>query len=321
MDKSLLNTAVAGDLRMAYLEYGDAKGWPAVLLHGFPYDVNAYNDVGAVLATAGARVIVPYLRGFGPTRFVSANTRRAGQQAALACDVVSLLDALRVEKALLAGYDWGGRAACIVAALWPERVGGLVSGNGYTIQNIAASGKPAPPEQEYRFWYQYYFHGDRGYAGLERNREAICPHLWQLWSPNWTFSEGEFARTAESFWNPDFVDVVTHSYRHRFGLVDGDPKHSAIEARLASLPRISVPSITIDGCQDGVTPAREAGCHAIYFTGPHEHKLFDGAGHNLPQECPEAFAHLPNGPPARSQSARLALVNQTSRAWRSLISH
>src|SRR5439155_4103448 len=206
-------------------------GTPVVLLHGFPYDPRAYDDIVPRLIAAGCRAIVPYLRGYGPTRFLSADTPRSGQQAALGKDLLDLLDALHLPRAALAGYDWGGRAACIVAVLWPERVRCLVSVGGYNIQDIAASATPGPPEHEHRLWYQYYFHTDRGRAGLEANRHALGKLLWQLWSPNWQFGSATYDQTAMSFDNPDFVDVVVHSYRHRYGYAPGDPGLEPIEQR------------------------------------------------------------------------------------------
>lgn len=286
----MLKRVVAGVLDVAYEESGDPAGWPAILLHGFPYDIHAYDAVAPRLAAEGARVIVPYLRGYGPTRFLSAATPRSGQQAALGRDLLDLMDALGIESAVLAGYDWGGRAACIVSALWPERARALVSVNGYNIQDIARSGEPQAPENELRYWYQYYFHGERGRAGLTRNRRAFCRLLWKLWSPGWAFDDATFERTAASFDNPDFVDVVIQSYRHRFGLAEGDPALEGIEARLAALPAITVPAITLDGDDDGVSPAGGTAHHARRFTGGHAHRVVPGAGHNLPQEAPEAFA-------------------------------
>ena len=280
----------AGDLSVGYLEAGDPTGPPVVLLHGFPYDVHAYDDVAPRLAAGGARVVVPWLRGFGPTRFLDAATPRSGQQAALARDLLALLDALRIERATLAGYDWGGRAACIVAALWPQRVQGLVSVNGYNLQDIARAHEPLSPENEQRLWYQYYFHGERGRAGLAQNRRAFCRVLWRLWSPTWAFDDATFERSAAAFDHPDFVDVVIHSYRHRFGLVPGDPALEPIEQRLAAQPPITVPSITLDGADDGVMPIGGTAHHAPHFTGGHEHRVVPGAGHNLPQEAPQAFA-------------------------------
>lgn len=286
----MLRRIDAGGLHLAYFETGRADGWPVVLLHGFPYDVHAYDAVASRLAEAGARVIVPYLRGYGPTRFRSAETLRSGQQAALGHDLKALLDALGIERALVAGYDWGGRAACILAALWPERAAGLVSVNGYNIQDIAGSGAPAAPEAELRYWYQFYFHGERGRAGLAANRRDLCRLLWRLWSPTWSFDEATFARTAEAFDNPDFVEVVIHSYRHRYALVAGDPAYEEAERRLAAQPAITVPTMTLDGLDDGVVPAGAAAGLGRRFTGRHEHRDIPGAGHNLPQETPEAFA-------------------------------
>ena len=279
----------AGVLRVAYAEHGDPAGRPVVLLHGFPYDVHAYDGVAPLLVAQGLRVIVPHLRGYGPTRFLSDRTPRSGQQAALGADLLALLDALHIDQAIVAGYDWGGRAACVVSALWPRRVRGLVSVNGYNLQDIARSGQPAAPDKEHRLWYQYYFHGERGRAGLAANRRDMARLLWRLWSPQWVFSDADFERTAPSFDNPDFIDVVIHSYRHRFALVAGDPALEDIERQLAAQPGIVVPAITLDGDADGVStggtpkPGR--------FTGRHEHRLVAGGiGHNLPQEAPQAFA-------------------------------
>ena len=280
----------AGMLNVSYVDAGDSAGWPVVLLHGFPYDIHCYDAVVPQLVANGARVIVPFLRGYGFTRFVSRETLRSGEQAVLGYDLLKLLDALRIQSAVLAGFDWGGRAACVVAALWPERVRGLVSCNGYNIQNIAKSGEPIAPEAERRFWYQYYFHSQRGYLCLERNRRAMCRLLWQLWSPGWAFDDATFERSAASFDNPDFVDVVIHSYRHRFGLAQGEPAVAEFEARLAAQPRIIVPAITLEGERDGVNPPAGADAHARYFAGGHEYRLLPGVGHNPPQENPDAFA-------------------------------
>jgi len=281
-------TIAAGVLDIAYEEYGAADGWPCVLGHGFPYDPSAYAEAAPILAEAGARVIVPYLRGFGPTRFLSPQTPRSGEQAALGADLLALLDALRIERAVLGGYDWGGRAACVVAALFPERVEALISGNSYNIQNIAGAMEPARPSEEAAFWYQYYFHGERGKRGLTQNRREIARLLWRMWSPNWDFSEPAFERAARAFDNNDFVEVVIQSYRHRYGLAAGDPAYAGIEARLAQQPPIAVPAITIDGDADGVIPSTAH--HAEKFVGPHAHRVFAGAGHNLPQERPRAWA-------------------------------
>jgi pimeloyl-ACP methyl ester carboxylesterase len=285
MDQTTTN---AGVLQVATREWGPEDGWPCLMGHGFPYDVEAYSEVAPLLAAAGARVIVPYLRGYGPTRFLSEHTPRSGEQAVLAADLRALMDARGIKSAVLGGYDWGGRAACIVAALWPERVIALVTGNAYNIQNIARAMQPAPAEQEAALWYQYYFHSERGRAGLESNRRGVAQLLWRMWSPKWTFDDATFARSAPAFDNPDFVDVVIHSYRHRFGLVAGDPAVADIEARLAAQPPITVPTIAIDGDADGVNPGTQQ--QARMFTGPFEYRVFADAGHNLPQERPAAWA-------------------------------
>jgi pimeloyl-ACP methyl ester carboxylesterase len=281
----------AGVLDMAYLEAGPPGGPPVILLHGFPYDIHSYDAVAARLAAAGKRVIIPYLRGYGPTTFRDAATPRSGQQASLGADLLALMDALAIPSAVLGGYDWGGRAACIVAALWPERAAGLVScGTGYNIQNIAAAGQPAPPEEEYRYWYQYYFHTERGRAGLARNRRSLCRLIWRLWSPSWRFDDATFEQTAASFDNPDFVAIVIHSYRHRYGGIPGDPALDAIEHRLAAQPAIAVPTIVLQGADDGVDPPPAADLDAPHFRSFYERRVIPGAGHNLPQEAPDAFA-------------------------------
>jgi len=279
--------ARTGTLEITYEDSGPSDGEPVLLLHGFPYDPRCYDSMAPVLVGAGYRVIVPYLRGYGPTRFLAPKTPRSGQQAALAHDVLELMDALRIARATLVGYDWGGRAACVVAALWPERVRGLVSQGGYNIQDIAASVKPVAPEQEHRFWYQYYFHTERGRAGLQANRRELCRLLWRLWSPNWQFDAETFERTAASFDNPDFVDVVIQSYRHRYAYAAGDPAFEPIEARLAPQPPITVPTIVLHGEADGVQPAATSARHAPRFTGFYERRVIPVAGHNLPQEVPE----------------------------------
>jgi pimeloyl-ACP methyl ester carboxylesterase len=231
---------------------------------------------------------VPYLRGYGPTRFLSNDTPRSGQQAAIGKDLLDLLDALDLTRTALVGYDWGGRAACIVAALWPQRVQCLVSASGYTIQDIAASVLPAAPDQEQRFWYQYYFHTERGRAGLAANRRELCRLLWRSWSPNWQFDEATFERTAVSFDNPDFVDVVIHSYRHRLGDAAGDPALDAIEQRLALRPPIPVPTIVLHGAASGVTPPGASEPHVRFFTGPYQRRVLPLVGHNVPKEAPHA---------------------------------
>jgi len=278
----------AGQLAVTYASWGDPTGWQCLMGHGFPYDIHAYAEVAPRLAAAGAHVLVPYLRGFGPTRFLSPQTPRSGEQAALGADLLAFMDALGIGRAVLGGYDWGGRAACVVAALWPDRVQALVTGNSYNIQDIARSGEPAPAEVEASLWYQYYFHGERGRRGLAADRAGIARLLWKMWSPTWAFEEATFARSATAFENPDFVDVVIHSYRHRYGLVPGDPAMAAIEARLAAQPDILVPTVAIDGDRDGVNPGTRH--HARKFKGPFAYKVFANAGHNLPQEAPLAWS-------------------------------
>ncbi len=280
----------AGVLNVAYYEAGPADGPVVMLLHGFPYDIHSYVDVAPRLAAQGCRTIVPYLRGYGPTRFREASAPRSGEQAAIGADLIALMDALGVRRALFAGYDWGGRAACVGAALWPERCTGLVSVNGYLIQDIAKAMTPAKPEREVPLWYQYYFQLERGRAGLAANRRGIARILWQQWSPNWHFDDATFERTAAAHDNPDYVEVVIHSYRHRFGLADGDPRYADVQLRLAALPVIAVPAITLDGEGDGVAPATDGSAAAAKFTGPRTHRIIPRAGHNLPQEEPEAFA-------------------------------
>jgi pimeloyl-ACP methyl ester carboxylesterase len=275
-------------LEIAFEESGPVSGAPVLLMHGFPYDPRTYDDVVPGLVAAGCRVIVPYLRGYGPTRFLSQDTLRSGQQAALGKDLLDFLDALDLKRATLVGYDWGGRAACIIAALWPERVQGLMSGAGYNIQNIAASVEPAEAEQEFRYWYQYYFNTPRGQAGLEVNRREICRLLWRLWSPNWQFDDATFARTAASFDNPDFVEVVIHSYRHRYGYVAGDPALEEIEQRLAAHPAIRVPTVVLHGVASGVGPPTESDPEAHLFTGSYRRQLIPRVGHNIPAEAPQA---------------------------------
>ncbi len=282
---------VAGALDVAYLEAGPPDGAPVILLHGFPYDAHAYDDAAQRLAAAGRRCIVPFLRGYGPTRFRSEATLRSGQQAALGDDLHALMDALVIPRAVLAGYDWGGRAACVVAALWPERVAGLVScGVAYNIQDVPGARAPAAPAQEHRSWYVYYFNTERGRAGLDVNRAALCRLLWGLWSPSWRVDDAAFARSAAAFDNPDFVEVVIHSYRHRLGNVAGDPALESIERRLAAQPTIGVPTLALLGADDGITPPPPAGSAARHFTAGYEERVMPGVGHNLPQEAPDAFA-------------------------------
>jgi pimeloyl-ACP methyl ester carboxylesterase len=277
-------------LEIAYEESGPPDALPAILLHGFPYDPRCYDAVSATVAAAGFRAVVPYLRGYGPTRFLSATTPRSGQQGALASDLLQLMDALKIPKAVVAGYDWGGRAACIVSALWPQRVKGLATGCGYNLQNIPGSVKPAHPAQEHRHWYQYYFHTERGRAGLAANRREMARLLWQLWSPLWEFDDATFEASAASFDNPDFVDVVIQSYRHRYGYADGDPAYDAVEKKLEAQPAITVPTISLHGDADGVSPVASSEGHKRRFTGPYERRVIPRAGHNVPQEDPNAFA-------------------------------
>jgi pimeloyl-ACP methyl ester carboxylesterase len=280
----------AGVLDVELRRSGPRGGWPAVLLHGFPYDARAYDEVAPILAAAGADVVVPSLRGYAGTRFVDPATMRSGQQAALGQDLLDLLDTLNISSAVLAGYDWGGRAACIVAALWPDRVSGLVSVNGYNIQDIAGSARPADPRQERRYWYQYYLHSERGRRGLSEYRREFAEVLWREWSPTWAFSPEEFERSAISFDQLDFVDVVVHSYRHRYGLAPGDPAYVAVEAQLAASPAIAVPTIVLDGGDDGVNLPEARSQHEPHFPNLLDHRLLAGVGHNPPQEAPEAFA-------------------------------
>src|SRR6478752_9850986 len=268
----------AGVLAVAYHEAGPPAGPPVFLMQGFPYDIHAYAEVAPRLAQAGCRVLVPYLRGYGPTRFLHATTPRSGEQAAMGADIMALMDALGIKRAVFAGYDWGGRAACVGAALWPERCIGLVCVNGYLIQDIAKAMVPARPDREVPLWYQYYFQVERGRAGLAANLRGIAKILWEQWSPNWDFDDACFERTAVAYDNPDYVDVVVHSYRHRFGLADGDPQYADIQRRLAALPAITVPSITLDGAGDGVAPATDGTRSASKFTGRRVHRVVPRAG-------------------------------------------
>ena len=280
----------AGVLDIGYSETGPDDGPPVLLLHGFPYSIDSYVDVAPMLAARGCRVIVPYLRGHGPTRFLDSATPRAGQQGAIGVDVIALMDALKLKQAILAGYDWGGRAACVAAALWPERCAGLVSVNSYLIQDIAKAKLPIAPSIESGLWYQYYFQTERGRAGLAANRREIARTLWIRNSPNWRFDEATLDRHGCAFDNADYVDVVIHSYRHRLGLADGYAPYSDVERRLAALPPITVPTITMDGKADGVVPATDGRASAAKFTGPRSHRVIEGAGHNLPEEAPREFA-------------------------------
>ena len=285
-----LNYINAGDLCIAYEESGSSNGIPVILLHGFPYDVRTYDEVVKILNNGSYRIIVPYLRGYGPTKFLSPDTIRSGQQAALGSDLLALMDALSIETALLGGYDWGGRAACIVAALFPRRVRGLVSVAGYNIQNIAKYSEPVAPEIEMLNWYQYYFHSERGRLGLTMYKKELCKLLWSHWSPTWNFSDETYEATAISFNNTDFVDIVVHSYRHRYGLANGDPKFENIEEALQKQPTIKTPTIVLDADADGVEPIGGTGKDATCFSGNYERRIIK-SGHNVPQEAPAEFAN------------------------------
>lgn len=285
-----LRNVRAGVLDVAYHEVGDRDGPAVVLLHGFPYDVHSYIDVAPVLAEHGLRVIVPYLRGHGPTRFIASDVPRSGQQAALGTDVVELLDALDIDRAVLAGFDWGGRAACVVAAMWPERCAALVSVNSYLIQDIVGAIQPIDPILEAGFWYFFYFATERGRRGLEVNRRAIAKVIWARNSPAWKFDDHSLDRAAKAFENPDYVDVVIHSYRHRLGLAEGDPRYDEVERALSKQPAIAVPTITLDGTADGNFPDTDGSASAHHFVDQRIHRRVPNAGHNLPQEAPQAFA-------------------------------
>ncbi|MHA3837286.1 alpha/beta fold hydrolase [Terrabacter sp. AAH1] len=277
-------------LDVAYVEQGPAEGPPVVLLHGFPYDIHSYETVAPKLAQAGMRVIVPFLRGHGATQSLGDSAARSGEQAALGTDVLELLDALGIDSAVLAGYDWGARAACVVAALWPARCTGLVSVNSYLIQDLTSANQPLPPVLEAGFWYFWYFATVRGENALRADPRGIAEVIWLRNSPAWNFDEQTLARTAEAFDNADYADVVLHSYRHRLGLAGGHPRYASVQTALSALPVISVPAVTLDGLADGNFPATDEGAAAGHFTGPRVHRHVANAGHNLPQEAPHAFA-------------------------------
>ena len=280
----------AGVLSVGYREAGPADGPAAVLLHGWPYDVHSFAEVTPILASAGFHVVVPYLRGYGSTRFLSADTARNGEQAALALDTTALMDALGIETAIIAGFDWGARTADIMGVLWPERCTGLVSVSGYLIGSQEAGKAPLPPEAEQQWWYQYYFATERGRAGYDKYRAEFARLIWRTASPKWNFDDATFERSAASFDNPDHVDIVVHNYRWRLGLADGDPANEELEGRLASAPEISVPTITLEGDANGA-PHVDPSSYAAKFTGPYSHRTIGGGvGHNLPQEAPQAFA-------------------------------
>lgn len=280
----------AGVLNVGYAEAGPANGAPVILLHGWPYDIHSFVDVAPLLASAGHPVIVPHLRGYGTTRFRSDDTPRNGQQAALAVDIIALMDALKIERAIIAGYDWGARTAAIMAALWPERCNALVSVSGYLIGSQQANKAPLPPKAELDWWYQFYFATERGRAGYDKYRREFARLIWQLASPKWNFDEATFARSAAAFDNPDHVAITIHNYRWRLGLADGESRYDALEARLAKSPVITVPTITLEGDANGA-PHPEPAAYAGKFTGKYEHRTITGGiGHNLPQEAPQAFA-------------------------------
>jgi pimeloyl-ACP methyl ester carboxylesterase len=280
----------AGLLRVAYAEAGPADGRPVILLHGWPYDIHTYAEVAPLLAARGYRVIVPYLRGYGPTAFLSATTVRNGQPAALATDAVALLDALKIDKAIFAGCDWGARTADIVAALWPERCTGLVSVSGYLIGSQAAGKVPLPPAAEFQWWYQFYFATERGQAGYDKYRRDFARLIWRLASPHWRFDDATFERSAAALDNPDHVAIVIHNYRWRMGLAEGEARYDALEQKLAAAPSIAVPAITLEGDANGA-PHPEPAAYAGKFSGKYAHRLISGGiGHNLPQEAPRDFA-------------------------------
>jgi len=280
----------AGLLNIGYAEAGPANGAAVILLHGWPYDIHSFVDVAPLLASAGYRVIVPHLRGYGSTRFLSSETLRNGQQSVVALDIVALMDALKIEKAIIAGFDWGARTADIVAALWPERCKALVSVSGYLIGSQAAGKTPLPPKAEFQWWYQFYFATERGEDGYEKYRREFAKLIWQLASPQWAFDDATFDRSAASFDNPDHVKIVIHNYRWRLGLAEGEPRYDSLEKGLAEGPVIAVPTITLEGDANGA-PHPDASSYARKFSGKYAHRIITGGvGHNLPQEAPQAFA-------------------------------
>ena len=288
-DFDSLKQIEAGELSIGYAELGAANRPAVILLHGWPYDIHSFAAVAPQLAASGYRVIVPHLRGYGTTRFLSTTALRNGEPAALATDVIALMDALKVERAVIGGFDWGARTANIVAALWPERVKAMISVSGYLIGNREAGKHPLPPKAELSWWYQFYFATDRGREGYEKYRREFSKLIWQLASPQWKFDDPTFARSAAAFDNPDHVDIVIHNYRWRLGLAAGDPKYDTIEAKLDSGPVITVPTITMEGDANGA-PHPEPAAYAKKFSGKYQHRLITGGiGHNLPQEAPEAF--------------------------------
>jgi pimeloyl-ACP methyl ester carboxylesterase len=287
---SSLKQIDAGVLNVGYAEAGPANGPPVILLHGWPYDIHSFVDVAPLLAKAGYRVILPYVRGYGTTRFLSNDTVRNGQPAALAADTIAFLDALKIDNAILAGFDWGARTANIVAVLWPERCKAMVSVSGYLIGSQEAGKIPLPPKAELEWWYQYYFGTERGRAGYDKYRHDFAKLIWQIASPKWRFDDATFARSAASFNNPDHVSIVIHNYRWRLGLAEGEPKYDDLEKRLAEFPVITVPTITLEGDANGA-PHPDPKSYGKKFSGKYSHRLIKGGtGHNLPQEAPRAFA-------------------------------
>ena len=281
----------AGLLSIGYAEAGPANGPPVILLHGWPYDIHSYVDVAPLLASAGYRVIVPYVRGCGTTRFLSSSTLRNGQPSAVAVDVIDFMEALKIEKAIIGGFDWGGRSANIIAALWPERCKASVSVSGYLIGGVAANKLPLPPEAEYQWWYQYYFATERGMLGYDKYRHDFGKLIWRTASPKWGFDEATFDRTAASYNNPDYVAIVIHNYRFRLGLADGEQKYEDLEKRLAEGPVITVPTITLEGDANGAPHYLDDTPYRKKFSGKYENRIVSGGiGHNLPQEAPQAFA-------------------------------
>ncbi|MEU9290097.1 alpha/beta hydrolase [Streptomyces sp. NPDC048275] len=287
-----LKQVKAGVLDVGYAEAGPAHGPVVICLHGWPYDIHSYVDVAPLLAAEGYRVIVPYLRGHGTTRFLSCRTFRNAQQSAVALDIIALMDALKIEKAVLAGFDWGSRTADIIAALWPERVKALVSVSGYVITNVEAQKKPLPPKAEYAWWYQYYFATERGRLAMEdkTDRHDLCRLVWDTVSPTWHFDDATFERTAAAFQNPDYAAIVIHNYRWRLGLADGERRYDRYERQLATRPVIEVPTITLDPERDPFTAPGNGASYRDRFTGKYDHRTLTGIGHNLPQEAPTAFA-------------------------------
>lgn len=278
----------AGDLNVGYYEAGPANGQVVLLIHGWPYDIHSFENVIPILTNKGYRVIAPYLRGSGTTRFLSDKTMRNGQQTVFASDMIAFMDALKIDKAIVGGFDWGARTAVIMAALWPERTKALVSVSGYLVVNLTANQKPLAPAAELGWWYQYYFATDRGEAGYAQNTNDFNKLIWKIASPKWNFDDATFARTAESFNNPDHVAIVIHNYRWRLSLAEGEPKYDNLEKRLAERPLITIPSITIGSDFDGA--AADGKGYASMFTGKYSHRILNGIGHNVPQEDPAAFA-------------------------------